>query len=649
MFMRKSGPFSARLAPSQKKNNQEMFRPKTLQRRFFIFMLFPVAFLLIVMGIAVFMYAKASLLAQWQEGAVLKLERAGREVDARLKGPKGWMKMYHDTAGDPKADSVREWLARQMEELDGVERVTLTMPDKGPEGNAEASQAAGNQGGSRRHSWSRGAGMDSWISRGMETMDFDRAEIAAITVPRYDDLVEHETVSIVSDLLDKSGGSVGKLEVAIRFQYLIEGVLSNGWAQSEKAFLVDKKGKILTCNVTDETQRQCYVTIQAAVDAMQRNSSGAIIHPDRTSDEVVGFYKLNEAPWGLVLVARSGEILAPIVHFRLIYSAMVAAFFFVILVLIRWVAGQTASSIRDVSHAARKVSMGHFDGLPCPKTEDEVGQLIQSFNEMVSQLDERIRLKEAMDLAMQVQQSLLPERPPRIDGLDLAGKSIYCDETGGDYYDFMSFPDWDSHRVGIAVGDVAGHGISAALFMTTVRALLRCRIIREGSLAEVMNDVNRLLCMDTSRSGDFMSLFLALVEMKTGTIRWVRAGHPPALLYDPSTDSFEELRGKGAVIGFDETYSFKEYEYTEWNGAKVLFLGTDGIWEQENAQGEMFGMDRLRAVIRHHCHESSQEILHAVTEALSAFRLTRTQEDDVTAVVVKAAPISSQKTDLKVR
>lgn len=600
-------------------------------------MLFPVAFLLIVMGIAVFIYAKTSLLAQWQEGAVLKLERAAREVDARLKGPKGWMKMYHDTAGDPKADSVREWLVRQMEKLDEVERVTLTVPDKGPEGNAEASQAAGNQGGSRRHSWSRGAGMDPWISRGMEAMDFDRAEIAAITVPRYDDLVEHETVSIVSDLLDKSGRSVGKLEVAIRFQYLIEGVLSNGWAQSEKAFLVDQKGKILTCNVTDETQRQCYVTIQAAVDAMRRNSSGAIIHPDRTSDEVVGFYKLNEAPWGLVLVARSGEILAPIAHFRLIYSAMVAAFFFVILLLIRWVAGRTASSIRDVSHAARKVSMGRFDGLPCPKTEDEVGQLIQSFNEMVSQLDERIRLKEAMDLAMQVQQSLLPERPPRIDGLDLAGKSIYCDETGGDYYDFMSFTDWDSHRVGIAVGDVAGHGISAALFMTTARAILRCRIIREGSLSDVMNDVNRLLCLDTSRSGDFMSLFLALVETKTGTIRWVRAGHAPALLYDPSTDSFEELRGDGTVIGFDETYSFKEYKYTGWNGAKVMFLGTDGIWEQENAQGEMFGMDRLRAVIRHHCHESSQEILHAVTEALSAFRLARTQEDDVTAVVVKAA------------
>jgi sigma-B regulation protein RsbU (phosphoserine phosphatase) len=135
-----------------------------------------------------------------------------------------------------------------------------------------------------------------------------------------------------------------------------------------------------------------------------------------------------------------------------------------------------------------------------------------------------------------------------------------------------------------------------------------------------------------------MSLFLALVEPRAGRIRWVRAGHAPALIYDRSTDTFEELRGDGAAIGFDETYSFREYEYTGWNGAKILFLGTDGIWEQENEQGEMFGMDRLRTLIRLHSHESTKEIIRAVTEALSAFRMTRAQEDDVTVVVVKAVP-----------
>jgi sigma-B regulation protein RsbU (phosphoserine phosphatase) len=473
----------------------------------------------------------------------------------------------------------------------------------------------------------------------MEMMDFDRAEIAEITLPRYDELVDHETVSLVSDLLDKSGRVVGRLEVVIRFQNLIEGVLYSGWAQSERAFLVSREGRILACSIADKARQHCSdETVKAALKAMQREPFGTILRPDRSRDEVVGFHKLDEAPWSLVLVAQSKEILAPISHFRLIYSVMVAAFFSIILLLIRLVAGQTASSIRNVSLAAKRVSKGQFDSLPPLKSEDEVGQLFQSFNEMVLQLDERIRLKEAMDLAMQVQQSLLPERPPRVDGLDIAGQCIYCDETGGDYYDFISFSDGDSDRVGIAVGDVAGHGISAALFMTTVRALLRSRISQPGSLSDVMGDVNRLLCRDTSRTGDFMSLFLALVEPRAGRIRWVRAGHAPALIYDRSTDTFEELRGDGAAIGFDETYSFREYEYTGWNGAKILFLGTDGIWEQENEQGEMFGMDRLRTLIRLHSHESTKEIIRAVTEALSAFRMTRAQEDDVTVVVVKAVP-----------
>jgi hypothetical protein len=86
-----------------------MFKPKTLQQRFFFFLLLPVAILLIAMGIAVFIHARGNLLAQWKEGAVLKLERAAHEVDTRLKSSKGWMKMYHETAGEPKADSVREW------------------------------------------------------------------------------------------------------------------------------------------------------------------------------------------------------------------------------------------------------------------------------------------------------------------------------------------------------------------------------------------------------------------------------------------------------------------------------------------------------------------------------------------------------------
>ena len=215
--------------------------------------------------------------------------------------------------------------------------------------------------------------------------------------------------------------------------------------------------------------------------------------------------------------------------------------------------------------------------------------------------------------------------------------SIYCEETGGDYFDFITSTDWGSKKVAIAVGDVAGHGISAALFMATVRAFLRSRVMQPGSLAEVVRDVNRLFCIDSAPSGDFMSLFLMFADASTHKIQWVRASHPPALVYDRATDCFEELRGNGAVLGMDEDSTFEEYEYGVWDEPKVLFIGTDGIRETENPWGEAFGMDRLKSLLREHSRDRAKEIIEAITHALRSFRQTAPQEDDVTLIVMKAA------------
>jgi sigma-B regulation protein RsbU (phosphoserine phosphatase) len=244
-----------------------------------------------------------------------------------------------------------------------------------------------------------------------------------------------------------------------------------------------------------------------------------------------------------------------------------------------------------------------------------------------------MRLKQEMNLAMEVQQGLLPMKPPEIEGFDIAGKSIYCDETGGDYYDFIEFPELG--LMGVAVGDVAGHGIAPALLMTTVRALLRSRIIQPGGLAQMITDVNRLLCIDTSETGNFMTLFFMVLDPGNGVVRWVRAGHEPAVVYDSSTDSFNELYGDGIALGVDETWSFQENRQELWSDSQIVLIGTDGIWESENHQGEGFGKKRLREIIRKHKHQTSQEIVHAITAALANHRPTAAQQDDITMVIIK--------------
>jgi sigma-B regulation protein RsbU (phosphoserine phosphatase) len=298
-------------------------------------------------------------------------------------------------------------------------------------------------------------------------------------------------------------------------------------------------------------------------------------------------------------------------------------------------AGGTVSSIRDISRAADRVARGDY-GDPLPvKTRDEVGELTRSFNTMVLQLEERIRLKEALDVAMEVQQNLLPTEMPRAKGLDIAGKSIYCDETGGDLYDFLEVCCRDSDQIGIAVGDVSGHGISAALLMATVRAFLRCRVTQRGGIAEIISDVNRLAAYDTRETSQFMTLFYIEINPGEQRLSWVRAGHEPAVFYDPATDKFEELHGKGVALGIDGNIGYHENVKTGLSGGQIILIGTDGLWESRNKSGEMFGKERLKVLIREHARSSSEEILTFIIDSLKAFQGSVKQEDDVTLVVAK--------------
>jgi serine phosphatase RsbU (regulator of sigma subunit) len=240
----------------------------------------------------------------------------------------------------------------------------------------------------------------------------------------------------------------------------------------------------------------------------------------------------------------------------------------------------------------------------------------------------------ALNVAQEVQQSLLPRHPPKEKRFDIAGSSLYCDETGGDYYDYIELPCLGSDTYAIVVGDVSGHGISSALLMAGVRAYLRGRITQAGSVAEMISDVNRLVSADTIETNQFMTLFFLVVEAQTGRITWVRAGHDPALLYSPDEDHFEKLEGQGLPLGVEESWQYGDYTQTLRPG-QILVLTTDGVLEAHNEKGEMFGRDRLKEIIRRYAGLGAEGIRLAVIDAVTAFRKEAHQEDDITLVVLK--------------
>jgi sigma-B regulation protein RsbU (phosphoserine phosphatase) len=588
-----------------------MIKLRGMQQRLALYMFLPVALLLAGMGIIGFIYARNILIAQWGEAATLKLQRAAHNVDMRLGRAKEWLKMFHTADDNPYAGYIHEMVIRQLEGLDGVARVSLTWTDAGrPLAVAK---------------------------RGL--IPLRKGSSLNVTVPRFDSLVANKTVALVSDLKTETNRTIGKLEVELRFEYLIDTILDSGWWQSDQAYLVDDSGNILSSARSDNRRRldeDSTSLEQKTLKAMKEKPEGTVVDRGFFDTDVSGFYKLKEAPWTLIMIAPGEQIFSSVIRFRWYYFITATGFIIGILLLIRLALSRTVFSIKALSDTANKVARGEFVTLEPSKTKDEVGELIRNFNTMVLQLEERIRLKEDIDLAMEVQQNLLPQKPLKTENLDIAGKSIYCDETGGDYFDFFQFPALGSDKVGFAVGDVVGHGISAALLMTTVRAFLRSQMAEPGGLAQKVSAVNRLLCLDTFESCDFMTLFLLVIDSDKKELTWVRAGHDPAIIYDPSSGSINELKGRGTVLGIDADWKFEEYKHSGWSEGQIVVVSTDGIWESENPRSEKFGKLRLHQIIRQHSQLSAQEILNAITDALADFRDTAPQNDDVTLVVAKA-------------
>jgi sigma-B regulation protein RsbU (phosphoserine phosphatase) len=243
--------------------------------------------------------------------------------------------------------------------------------------------------------------------------------------------------------------------------------------------------------------------------------------------------------------------------------------------------------------------------------------------------------KKALELAGKVQRSLIPARPPTIAGLDLAGRTDSCQEVGGDYFDFLYGPDFPSGNLRVAVGDISGHGVDAALLMTTARAFTRTRAVQPAGPSAVVANINRDLALDMGDSGSFMTLFYMEIDPGRRNARWVRAGHEPALLYCPVRDTFEELAGAGLPLGVDKDAGFAEQELPTLHPGTLLALGTDGIWEACDPEGRFFGKERFRDILRREAAASARDMVTAVFEEIGRFCRGMPYQDDVTLVVIK--------------
>ena len=291
--------------------------------------------------------------------------------------------------------------------------------------------------------------------------------------------------------------------------------------------------------------------------------------------------------------------------------------------------------ILEIIRVVRSVSQGDLTDRVRVTSNDEIGFAGDVLNEMTHGLRERERLQNSIDLAKDVQQHLLPQEPPRIPGLDIAGRSVYCDETGGDYFDYIPRGKNGAGRLAVVIGDVSDHGVPSALLMATARALVRRSCADSVDVGAVLTDANGHLSQAVEDTGQFMTLFLAEIDPASKTINWCNAGHDPGLIYNPSAEKFDEMSGDGPALGLIEDYVYQESR-RDLSPGEIIILGTDGIWEAVGPEGLRFGRQGLRSLVRSHAWMSAAELVDQVIAQLRRFVQPVPFKDDVTLVVIKA-------------
>ena len=387
--------------------------------------------------------------------------------------------------------------------------------------------------------------------------------------------------------------------------------------------------------------------IAESITAAITRGSQSFLAPDTGETVIVSYAPMRQRDWVVGVLQPRSDFDQPLRELERQQTTILLLLGFLIVLVGLMLSRRFVRPIQTLTHAAVRLAEGDFSArAPDSASRDEVGQLTVAFNDMVPKLQERASMAHSLRVAQDIQQNLLPKTVPNLPGLDVAGKNIPADQTGGDYFDYLDLSPWNPGQLAIAIGDITGHGIPAALLMCTARSLLRAQATPPKPLPQLFAAVNPALYHD-SPPGRFMTLMYAVLDRPQRRIELVSAGHDGILVYDPDTDAFFEIEGHDIPLAIDPNWQFTQTTHDHLPENAILLFGTDGIWECRRhhpngpSEGDMYGKDPLYALIRQHQHAPAQTLLGAILEDLLTFRggPTEPQLDDITLVIAKLTPL----------
>ncbi len=308
------------------------------------------------------------------------------------------------------------------------------------------------------------------------------------------------------------------------------------------------------------------------------------------------------------------------------------------------------SSVHELFMGTERVRQGDFAHRININTQDQLGELATSFNQMTGSIEnllqtaaEKKRMEEELRIARQIQMSLLPRGPLDVPGLSVTALCVPAREVGGDYYDFFPLGD---QRLGVLIADVSGKGTSAALYMAELKGLVLSLSQIYQSPRQLLIEANRILAENLD-SRSFITMTYAVLDLAAHEMTYARAGHTP-LIYLPGplspTRGAQVLAPSGMVVGlridgaavkFDELLEEKRISL---DVGDVIVFYTDGITEAMNPASDLFGEPRLSRIVEEHGHLESGELRERILREIEAFVGSADQHDDMTMILIKVEP-----------
>jgi serine phosphatase RsbU (regulator of sigma subunit) len=292
-------------------------------------------------------------------------------------------------------------------------------------------------------------------------------------------------------------------------------------------------------------------------------------------------------------------------------------------------------NLSALGDGVRRIALGDYGARVPVRSGDEVGALAQAFNQMAEDVEKhqraalgQERIKRELELGRQIQHDMLPHAPLTLGLTEIKGVSVPAREVGGDFFNYFETP---GGQIALLVGDVSGKGVGAALLMANIQASLRTRLALGQDLSALARELDDDI--EANSPGPvYATLFVGLLDPSTRQLRYVNAGHHPQyVLHQQGT--LDKMPSTGLPIGLYAGHGFRE-QHIQLAAGDVLFFYTDGCVEAENAAGEMYGADRLEALLVS-AAPGNDDVLLRVETAVNAFRGAQEPFDDATMMSVR--------------